>query len=57
MKWILKRHLIILTFQEAKCFSKQKQKDLVEGDQAHISVQGGTGPHVFPIGHYHTVMA
>lgn len=41
-RWIKKWPLIVFTFQEAKCFSNQKQKDLAQADQAHISVKGET---------------
>lgn len=41
-RWIKKKPLIVFTFQEAKCFSNQKQKDLAQAGQAHISVKGET---------------
>lgn len=39
-RWIRKRPLVVFTFQEAKCFSNQKQKDLAQAGQTLPSLSG-----------------
>lgn len=59
-RWIKKRPLVAFTFQEAKCFSNQKQKDLAQAGQTLISVKEGAtqlslsppDPDVFPTASY-----